>query len=300
MGRTKSRANGDGDVWPRKNKQGKITSYRGSYLGPDGKRRYVSGKTKEEARRNKRKAEADAAGGVVLDSGKLTVGEYLDRWLSDCLEPLVRSGKMEHSTFVRYEGIVDRHISPIVRRKKLRDLSRAEVRSLYTAKGKELSPRSVAYIHVTLQKALTQAMRDDLITRNVAAGERPRSSRNREEIKALSPEQAKALLSAARDTHNEALYIVAVHTGLRQGELLGLKWPDVDLVGRRLSVCRSLKVTDHGLDFGPPKNKASRRSVPLSKSAVAALRAHRTRQNEERLRLSETSGKITTSCSLTA
>jgi integrase len=107
-------------------------------------------------------------------------------------------------------------------------------------------------------------------------------------------------LSAARDTHNEALYIVAVHTGLRQGELLGLKWPDVDLVGRRLSVCRSLKVTDHGLDFGPPKNKASRRSVPLSKSAVAALRAHRTRQNEERLRLSETSGKITTSCSLTA
>ncbi len=287
MGRTKSRANGDGDVFPRKNKEGKITSYRGAYVGPDGKRRYVSGKTKTEAREALATARADAAGGVVLDAGKLTVGEYLDRWLLDCLQPLVSSSKMAHSTFIRYEGIVENDISPTLGRKKLRDLSRAEVRALYSAKGKELSPRSVDYIHVTLQKALTQAMRDDLIPRNVATGERPRSSRNREEIKALSSEQAKALLSAARGTRNEALYVVAVHTGLRQGELLGLKWTDVDLEGRRLSVRRSLKVTDHGLDFGPPKNKASRRSVPLSKSAVAALRAHRARQNEERLRLGD-------------
>jgi integrase len=92
---------------------------------------------------------------------------------------------------------------------------------------------------------------------------------------------------AARGQSNEALYVVAVHTGLRQGELLGLKWTDVDLTGRRLSVRRSLKVTDHGLDFGPPKNKASRRSVPLSETAVAALKSHRARQNEERLRLGD-------------
>ena len=182
---------------------------------------------------------------------------------------------------------MDKHISPILGLKKLRDLSRAEVRSLYTAKGRELSPRSVDYIHVTLQKALTQAMRDDLIFRNVATGERPRSSRNREEIKALSSEQAKALLSVARDTRNEALYVVAVHTGLRQGELLGLKWKDVDLDSRRLSVRRALKVTNRGLDFGPTKNSASRRSVPLTRTAVTALKAHRTRQNEERLRLGD-------------
>jgi integrase len=161
------------------------------------------------------------------------------------------------------------------------------VRALYAAKSKELSPRSVDYIHVTLQKALTQAMRDDLIPRNVAAGERPRSSRKREEIKALSSDQARVLLTAARGERNEALYIVAAHTGLRQGELLGLKWADVDLAARRLSVRRALKVTDHGLDFGPPKNSASRRSVPLSKTSVAVLRAHRTRQNEERLRLGD-------------
>jgi len=287
MGKTKSRANGDGDVFPRKNKAGKITSYWGAYVGPDGKRRYVSGKTKTEAREALATARAEAARGVVLDAGKLTVAEYLERWLSDCLMPLVKSGKMEHSTYVRYTGIANNHISPTIGPKKLRKLSRAEVRALYSAKGKELSPRSVDYIHVTLQKALSQAMRDDLIPRNVATGERPRSSRSQEEIKALSSEQVRALLVAARGTRNEALYVVAVRTGLRQGELLGLKWPDVDLAGRRLSVRRALKVTDHGLDFGPPKNNASRRSVPLSKTAVAALRAHRTRQNEERLRLGD-------------
>ena len=101
-------------------------------------------------------------------------------------------------------------------------------------------------------------MRDDLIPRNVAAGERPRSSRRRstKEAEALSRAQVRALLEAARGIRNEALYILAVHTGLRQGELLGLKWTDMDL-GRgsgELSVRRSLKVTSKGLGFGPPKN----------------------------------------------
>jgi integrase len=287
MAKVKIRANGDGDVFPRKNNAGKITSYRGAYVGPDGKRRYVSGKTKSDAREALTAARTAAAGGVVLDAGKLTVEDYLERWLSDSLKPLVHAGKMEHSTFVRYEGIVERHISPTIGRKKLKDLGRVEVRALYSVKGKELSPRSVDYIHVTLQKALSQAMRDDLVSRNVAAGERPRSSRTRQEIKALTSAQARALLSAARGGRNEALYVVAVHTGLRQGELLGLKWADLDLAGRRLSVRRALKVTVHGLDFVPPKNRASRRSVPLSKTTLAVLRAHRTRQNEERLRLGD-------------
>jgi integrase len=137
------------------------------------------------------------------------------------------------------------------------------------------------------QMALSQAVRDDLIYRNVAEDERPRSSRQRrsDDSKAFSSWQVRALLTAARGARYEALYVVAVHTGLRQGELLGLRWADVDLDAAtpRLSVRRALKVTDQGLKFGPPKNKASRRSVPLNRTVVAALRAHRTRQNEEGL-----------------
>ena len=70
---------------------------------------------------------------------------------------------------------------------------------------------------------------------------------------------------------------------MRQGELLGLRWADVDLDAGKLSVRRALKIADPGLDFGPPKNKASRRSVRLNKTATAALRAHRARQNQERI-----------------
>jgi integrase len=77
--------------------------------------------------------------------------------------------------------------------------------------------------------------------------------------------QVRVLLEAARGTRHEALYTVVLHTRLRQGELLGLRWDDVDLEGGRLSVLRSLTVTNHRLDFGPPKNKASRRAVhPLT------------------------------------
>jgi integrase len=89
-------------------------------------------------------------------------------------------------------------------------------------------------IHVTLQKALSQAVRDDLIPRNVASGERPRSSRHQKEAMALSPTQVRALLAEARGERNEAIYIAAIHTGLRKGELLGLKWTDLDLDGGTL------------------------------------------------------------------
>ena len=241
------------------------------------------GKTKKETRDALTEARADAARGIVFDAGRLTLGEYLDHWLTDYLEPLVNQGKMEHSTYIRDAGIVRNHIKPHLGRKKLKDLNRAEVRRLYNQKAKELSPRSVDYVHATLQKALKQAFRDDLVPRNMAEGERPRSSRRKKEAKALSPTQVRALLSAASGTRNESLYITAVHTGLRQGELLGLKWSDVDLDAGKLSVTRSLKVTANGLTFGAPKNQASHRSVPLNKSVVSAMRAHRLRQNEERL-----------------
>src|SRR5215216_4715188 len=264
----------------------------GLYVGrvvvhtPSGpKRKAVYGRKYGEVEKKLNALRADADRGIVFDADSLKAAEWLDSWLSDCLKPLVDAGKMAHSTFVRYEGIVDKHLKPALGHRKLKNLTRAEVRRLYAEKGKTLSPRSVDYIHVTLQKALSQAVRDDLIPRNVAAGERPRNSRQRsvEEAKALSPTQVKALLMAAKRQRNEALYVMAVHTGLRRGELLGLKWTDIDLDARspKLSVRRSLKVTEDGLDFGPPKNKGSRRSVPLNETATAALRAHKARQSAE-------------------
>jgi integrase len=144
----------------------------------------------------------------MREGNNLKLNEWLDSSLNDFLKPLVDAGKLAHSTFVRYRGIANNHLKPALGHRKLKDLTRAEVRRLYNEKGKEFSPWSVDYIHVTRQKALSQAVRDDPIHRHVAAGERPRSSSQREEPKALFPSQARALLQAASGQRNEALYLV--------------------------------------------------------------------------------------------
>src|SRR5918997_2738246 len=196
MPRKKQKGNGNGTVYPRKNKDGKVIGYRGTSW-VNGKRHYVSAKNKTDAERALRQAMSDADRGLVFDVGTLTLGEYVDCWLANYLEPLVDQGKMEHSTYIRDAGIVRNHIKPPLGREKLKDLNRAEVRSLYNEKAKELSPPPEDYVHATLQKALKQAVRDDLVPRNVAEGERPRSSRRKKEIRAFSPAQVRALLSAA-------------------------------------------------------------------------------------------------------
>ena len=136
------------------------------------KRKYVYGRKEKDVERRLAEAMGDAARGIVFDAGTLTVGQWLDSWLSDGLEPLVDAGKMTYSTYKRYRGIVGKHLKPALGHRKLKDVTRVEVRKLYAAKSEALSPRSVDYIHITLQKALSQAVRDDLVPCNVAAGER--------------------------------------------------------------------------------------------------------------------------------
>jgi integrase len=268
MAKKKQKGNGTGTVYPRKNTAGKVIGYRGSYFTPDGRRRYVSAKTKTEAQRALREAMTDADRGLTFDVGSLTLGEYLRRWLEDSVEGTVRT-----TTYERYEQIARKHITPALGNAKLRDLTPAHVRSLYKEKLKALSPRTVQYIHVTLHKALKQAVNDGLIPRNVTEAVKPPQVR-REEIRPLTLEQVKMLLDAARGNRLEALYVLAVHTGLRQGEMLGLKWEDVDLETGKLQVRRTLTTTKDGPVLSTPKTKGSRRSVKLTQSAVEALRDH--------------------------
>ena len=281
MGGTKGRANGDGDVWARKSRKGRIVGYRGAYVGPDGKRRYVSGKSKEEARRELRAVRADSDRGLLFDAENLKLGEYLDSWLSDSVRDTVRQ-----RTFERYESIVRVHIKPTLGRVKLVALTPNHVRRLYRQKlDSGLSPRTVNYIHTTLHKALKDAVSDALIPRNAASVKAPRPERP--EIHPLSPEGARKLIAAARETGDrfEALYVLALHCGLREGELLGLKWDDMDLSGATatLQVRRTLSQTrDLGHIFEKPKNGKGR-SVKCSHKATEALKRHRARQNEERL-----------------
>jgi integrase len=275
MARKRERGNGDGDVWPRKNKEGKVTSYRGAYFGPNGKRRYVSGKNKEETRRKLREARAGVDRGLVFDAENLTLGGYLDRWLSGSVR-----GSVRQSTFDRNEIALRVHIKPALGSIKLKKLAPAHVQGFYQDRlDAGLAPASVNKLHVVLHKALDQAVKWNMIPRNptgVVRAPRPTPK----EIHPLSADETRKLLDAARSDKLEALYVLAIHTGMRQGELLALKWLDVDLENATVSVRRTLTKNGGRLLLGEPKTKKSRRTIQLTEEAVRALREHLERQVE--------------------
>jgi integrase len=179
MAKKKQRGNGAGTVYPRKNKDGKVIGYRGSYI-VSGKRYYVSAKTKSETEQKLRQSMTDADRGLTFDAGSLTLGDYLDRWLNDSMRDTVRD-----TTFERYEQIVRIHIKPALGRGKLKSLTPTHVRALYKEKLQSRSPRTVQYIHVTLHKALKQAVDDGLVPRNATEAVKPPQVK-REEIRPLT------------------------------------------------------------------------------------------------------------------
>ncbi len=270
---SKKRGNGEGSISRRKN-GGWMAQY-AVYTAQGRKRKTIYGKTRAEVAKKLAKALSDREGGLVFDAEGLKLREYLSRWLEDSVKDTVRN-----TTYERYEQISRTHIIPMLGDVKLKALSPTHVRSLYKEKLQTLSPRTVQYIHVTLHKALKQAVNDGLIPRNATEAVKPPQVR-REEIRPLTPEQVKMLLDAARGDRLEALYALAVHTGLRQGELLGLKWEDIDLEERTLHVRRALTTAKGGPRLAAPKTKGSRRRVSLTKGAVDALRGHLARQLEE-------------------
>ncbi len=147
-----------------------------------------------------------------------------------------------------------------------------------------MSASSVAHLHTVLHTALAQAEAWGVVPRNVARLVRPPRSPRRE-MTALTPEQVGGFLNAVRGDRLEALYVVAVTTGMRQGELLALRWKDIDLDARTVRVRTTLNATKSGIEFAEPKSARSRRQISLTITAVAALRRHRGAQLEERLRV---------------
>jgi integrase len=273
---SRKRGNGEGTIHRRKN-GGWCAQYT-VYTAQGRKRRTVYGKTRQEVASKLAKALSDREGGLIFDAKNLTLREYLDRWLEDSVKDTVRV-----TTYQGYERIVRLHIKPTLGRIKLNNLTPTHLRALYQERLEAgLAPRMVQLVHTTLHKALKQAVADGLIPRNVAeVVKAPRQVRK--EIKPLRPEQARTLLTAARGDRLEALYVLAVTTGMRQGELLGLKWEDADLETGTLQVRRTLSTaTGEGFSFSAPKTVKGRRSIKLPASALSTLGRHREAQLEER------------------
>jgi integrase len=245
----KRRGNGEGSVYRRGD--GRVV---GEYVDANGKRRYVSGKSKTEVKAKLRKLLADRDKGIAYDSENLTVSGYLDRWL-DAIRGTVRD-----RTWERHEQVVRLHLGPTIGNVRLDRLNALQVQSVYGRKLEAgLSPRSVEIIHTTLHKALKQAVGLTLIPRNVAEAATPPRPVGKE-IKPLSREQARTLLEVARGDRLHAFYVLAVTTGMRNGELLALQWRDVDLDASTLQVRRSVF---NGV-VSPPKTAAGNRKIHLT------------------------------------
>jgi integrase len=268
MGR---RGNGEGTISRRKDGRWEGRYYVPTEDGP--KRKVIYGKTRAEVSEKLTKALSDRANGIVYDNENITIGEYLDVWLKGSVY-----GSVRQSTYDRDTNLVNNHIKPVLGSLKLKKLNSAHVQNFYRNRlDTGLSASTVRKIHDILRRGLAQAVDWHLTQRNVADVVKPPRPVPKE-IVALSTDETRRLLDAAAEDRLEALYMLAVHTGMRQGEMLALRWQDVDIENAVLSVRRTLTRRGGKVAFGEPKTKKSRRSIRLTPQAVDALRAHLERQ----------------------
>jgi integrase len=251
------------------------------------RRAYVTASSRREAEQEESRRRAEAATGLDLEPNRLTLSEYLERWLA-AVRPNVAP-----STYRYYRALLNKQVVPYIGGIPLAKLRPLHVQGLYARLHEAgrvdssggLSGRTVLHVHRVLSEALGQAVRWQMIARNVCdAAEAPQASRR--ELRVLSPEETRRLLELAAadgNTWGDAV-ILAVHSGLRRGELLGLKWGDVDLEGGSLTVRRSLQyLPGEGLTLREPKTARGSRTIPLGSTAVQCLRRLRHRQKENQL-----------------
>jgi integrase len=268
MGR---RGNGEGTITRRKDGRWEARYYVQTMNGQ--KRKVLYGKIRAEARDKLTKALSDRIDGIVYDDENMTVGDYLDGWLKGSVY-----GSIRQSTYDRDTNLASNHIKPILGGLKLKKLNSAHVQSFYRDRlDAGLSASTVHKMHDILRRALAQAVKWHLVSQNVADAVKPPRPAPKE-IRALSAEETRRMLETAVEDRLEALYVLAVHTGMRQGELLALRWQDVDMENAVVSVRRSLTRSGGKVVFGEPKTKKSRRSIRLTPQAAEALRSHLERQ----------------------
>ncbi len=257
------------------------------YMGRDatGKKKVhrFSAATREEVVNWMTPLLADRQRGMLGDPARETVAQFLERWLSDSVRRDVKP-----RTFDSYSTIVKQHLTPELGEILLRALRPGHVRALYVKKEQAgLSPQTIHRLHAVLHRALEQAVEDGDIPRNVTDAVRPPKA-TKGKMETFTIEEARRFLEAAQEDRFHALYVLAVSTGMRQGELLGLTWRDIDLEAGRISVCRQLQYDRQAKEFTLVETKSGKsRSITLTRQAIDALRIHRKQQLEERLALGE-------------
>lgn len=287
----KKRGNNEGSIVRRKDGRwmASITVGRDPETGKL-KRVSFYGKTRQEAADQMAKALADHSRGNFIAPHRMTVGQWIEVWLKEYKAPSVRPKTLEG-----YGAVIRCYIKPAIGDIPLKNLRPEHVQMMYNDALKQgLSPQSIRFIHAVLHGSLEQAEKGQLVLRNVSeATALPRETKT--EIHPLNLDQVKKLLHAIKEHRLYPAILLEVNTGLRRGELLAIRWDDVDLQKGLLKVKRNLvrtylpesNGTKTGLLFQEPKTEKSKREVPIPKSVVDELARHKARQAEERLLLGQ-------------
>lgn len=245
------------------------------------KRKYFYGKTRKEVQEQLKKALHEQQQGKLATGPKQTVGQYFNRWLEEVHRPTLRI-----STYTKYRSLLSKHVLPEIGHVQLSKLTLEQVQALYARKLKEgFAPSTIHAFHDLIHRGLDQAVRWKLIGENVSENvSLPRV--RKQEIQTLTSKQARQLLDTAKGHLLETLLAVALATGMRRGELLGLRWQDIDFDTMSLQVCRTVGF-GKGRKYvvNEPKTASGRRRIILPQFAVDALKQHRIQQLERRLQV---------------
>lgn len=272
--RKRRRGHHEGSLHQQKDGRWRIAISLGRDAEGKRKRRVIYADSKKEAV-EKLNALRSKSIGLRADPQRLTLADYLSDWLAHA------KAKLAANTWVSYEIAARVHIKPRIGGVRLAALQPSHIAALYAELAEAgTSGRTRENVHLVLNLALKQALKWEYIDRNPCeVVDKPR--RERAEVKFWTAEQASAFLDAIESDRLRALYVLAIASGLRQGELFGLKWEDVDLERGQLAVRRSLVEIRGKITEEDPKTESGRRNVALPAIAIDALREHRKRMLAE-------------------
>jgi integrase len=237
--------------------------------------------TRAQAQAEAAKILAGVTAGQYVDPSRETVSQFVERWLRDWA-----ASNVSNKTYTRYEQLLRKHVCARVGSIPIQKLSAADLQGVYAAMAEQgLADQTRLHVHRVIHRMLRHAQQWGVVVVNVAAAvDAPRVKAR--EIEVLDPPQVQALLETLRGRPLYTVAAVLLGTGLRRGELLALRWQDVDLDGAVLRVEQAIEQTKRGgLIFKAPKTRHGKRAVTLPPSTVLLLRDHRRTQQELRLAL---------------
>jgi integrase len=250
------------------------------------KQQWISIKgTKKDAEKKLSELLNQIDNGIFIKPGKQTLSDYLNHWLEDNVKP-----NLSPRTYELYSYMCRNHIVPAIGNVPLSDIKPVHLQHLYANKQQSgLSNRTVQLIHITIHKALKNAVKIGLLNRNAAESvDIPKIQRH--EMHTMDENDIQKFLEAAKDTDYYTLFFTCIFTGMRRSELLALRWQDVDLLLCQISVTRTVQqltnTTPEGrITFKEPKTQKSRRLIALTPANAVILREHRSKQEKQRLSL---------------